>query len=90
MDLSNRENREADGDSARNERRRIRGLWIAFVVWVLILLNAIRMGPRIIAGGFPLPIFFAGILLDLLIAVVAFVYLRKAIRHRRNREESKG
>jgi hypothetical protein len=88
MDLSNEENRQSDGSSARKERRRIRGLWIGFAVWVLILLNAIRVGPHIVANGFPFPIFVVGVSMDLLIAVVTFVYLRKAIRNQRSREKS--
>ena len=89
MDLPNKENRQADGNSARDERRRILGLWIGFIVWSLVLLNAIRIGPRVIAKGVPLPIFAGGVLLDLLIAVVTFVYLRKAIKKQRSREISR-
>lgn len=63
---------------------------IAFIVWVLILLNAIRTGKSIIANGFPLSIFVGGVFVDLVIAVVTLVSLRKAYRRRLNREASKG
>ena len=88
MDLSDELKRRADSTSG-SERARIRGLWVGFVIWVLILLNAIRIGPGIIAHGFPLPIFIVGVLVDLLIAVVTLVALRNAIGKQRSRGKSK-
>ncbi len=88
MDLLNEANRQVADNSEKRERRRVRGLWIGFIVWVLILLNAIRIGPSIIANGFPLPIFVVGILVDLVIAVVTLVFLRKTYRKLRIKDES--
>lgn len=88
MDLSNESNREVARTSAKKERRRVQGLWIGFIVWVLILLNAIRMGPSIIAKGFPLPIFVFGVLVDLTVAVVTLVALRKAYRKLRSTDKA--
>ena len=88
MDSLNNANRQVADSSTRKEAHRIRGLWIGFIVWVLILLNAIRIGPSIISHRFPLPIFAVGIALDLALAVVTLISLLKAYRKLRGRDES--
>lgn len=88
MDLSNEANRQPDNSFIRKERRRVLGLWIGLVVWVLILLNAIRIAPRVLANGVPLPILVLGVLVDLVMAFGTLALLRKTYKKLRSRDES--
>lgn len=88
MDLSNEPNRQVTDVTVKKERRRVLGLWIGLVVWVLILLNAIRIAPRVLADGVPLPILVLGVFVDVTMAFGTLALLRKTYKKLRSKDES--
>jgi hypothetical protein len=58
-------------------RSRIRGLWIALAVWVIILVNAIRIAPDV-SHWIPSPIVVLGILFNVGLVAVTAILLKRA------------
>jgi hypothetical protein len=85
VDSENGQRRRCTEGLARNERRRIRLLWIGLGTWLFIFLNAIRLASHV-----PYQIVFLGFFLNLIMIVGIVVLLRQAYRQLRHGVEPNG